>query len=223
MLRLDVLFVIITGKILSCSCFLSFVSILPKNSSEQLILSIEKKRKKKGSKEIRRVTNLPEKRIHALKRDTRANFCRSRNTGLSVNISQPLPEHGFNEGGRKERERERERESKGGKERQSACHLETNSSRWIFACDTMPECGTSRCSTPIPFSFFYARFIYPAQLNRPEPGNPFKAIFRRPRRPDSSKVERVLMKISTTERGYGSGLTDAERSSATSSFVNYSN
>lgn len=50
--------------------------------------------------------------------------------------------------------RETKKRRRGEKERQSACVPPgTNSSRRIFACDTMPECGTARSSTPIPFPF----------------------------------------------------------------------
>lgn len=34
----------------------------------------------------------------------------------------------------------------------------TKSSQGIFACDTMAECGTARCSTPIPFPSFLFSF-----------------------------------------------------------------
>lgn len=100
--------------------------------------------------------------------------------------------------------RETKKRRRGEKERQSACVPPgTNSSRRIFACDTMPECGTARSSTPIPFPFlpfnpFPPRGVYLSAAAETGRGILLKWYF------DDhgwipARSRRVLMKIPTTK------------------------
>lgn len=109
------------------------------NRDTHYLRNFDKKEKKKKTVDPRALD--PSRKL--IRREEGATRLISVAQGTSVNtLSSTYPS------------RETKKRRRGEKERQSACVPPgTNSSRRIFACDTMPECGTARSSTPIPFPF----------------------------------------------------------------------